>query len=320
MSQPLCLITHRFDPHLKLKLNQFSEGEFVYKKNLFEDEDSLKKCKAIICRTSLKVDSDFLNKCENLKYLVTATSGFDHIDLSETQKRKIQCFHVPEAQSEAAAEMTFLLMFATARRWTRASQQVRSGDWQRELLMGHQLKGKNLGIIGLGRVGQSVAQKAKAFGLNVFTFDPYIESSPEYVKRLGFEELMRTCDIVTLHVPKTKTTRHMINKETLSWMNSEACLLNLSRGDVVHEEDLIEHLVDNSDFRVGLDVFKREPLSSTSSLFNFSNVVLSPHIGASTQEALRASSEGAVEKVRALFKGEAVSTGELPPKAEWWGD
>ncbi len=318
--KPLCLITHRFDSHLKLQLSQFKEGDFIFKKNLFEDESLLKKAAAILCRTSLKVDKDFLQKCDNLKYLVTATAGFDHINLEETQKRNIQCFHVPEAQTEAAAEMTFLLMLATARKWTRATQQIQMGKWNRELLLGEQLSGKSLGIIGLGRVGSSVAKKAKAFGLKVYGFDPYIEEAPEGVHRMGFEELLRTCDIISLHVPKTKTTRQMINKETLSWMHSEACLLNLSRGDVIHEGDLLQHLVDHPGFRVGLDVFKNEPLSTESRLFNFPNATLSPHIGASTAEALRLSSEQGLTKIRALFRGETVEEGALPPKAAWWGN
>ena len=313
----LILVTNRFDNNLRHKLSQIEVGEFKYVSNIFEDASLLEKAVGIITRSSTQVDTDFLNKAKSLKFLVTATSGFDHIDLNAAQAKGVRVFHVPETQSVAAAELTIMMIFASARKWTLVNKQIQKGDWQRSLLLGKQVAGQSLGIVGLGRVGTEVAKRAMALGLTVSAFDPFINKPLEGVAMLGFEEMMRSSDIISLHVPKTKKTRHMIKKETLGWMNTEATLINMSRGDVINESDLIDHLIKNSEFSAGLDVFAKEPLVTQSKLLSLSNVCLSPHVGASTVEALANSSQKALDKVCSLLKGEAVE-GELPPKAPWY--
>ncbi|MCJ8277710.1 MAG: hypothetical protein HRT44_05525 [Bdellovibrionales bacterium] len=169
------------------------------------------------------------------------------------------------------------------------------------------------------RVGIEGAKRAQALGLKVRAFDPYIEEHDPEIPMMGFEELMRSSDIITLHVPKTKKTRHMIKAETLSWMSTDSLLVNMSRGDVIHEEDLIKHLIENKNFFAALDVFEREPLSKESALIDLPNVVLSPHVGASTEEALKASSQESVSRARDWLNNKALP-GSLPPKAHWWGE
>lgn len=318
MSLPLVLITNRFDESLKLKLPQLKDADCRYVKNITQQVDLLQKANALVIRSSTKVDKDFLNKTPHLKFLVTATSGFDHIDLQAAKDMGLRVFHVPETQSVAAAELTIAMIFNCARLWTKANAQLRKGDWQRSLLLGRQVTGLQLGLVGLGRVGREVAQRARGLGMKVSAFDPYIEDEVSDVTMLGFEELMRTSDVVSLHVPKTKETFQMIKKETLEWMNTSAILINMSRGDVINEADLTVHLLENPEFMAGLDVFAKEPLVLKSRLLELTNVCLTPHIGASTKEALRASSEKALNKVLSLLKGETVE-GELPPKAQWWG-
>lgn len=318
MSRPLVLVTNRFDSSLKLRLPQLSEAEFLYVKNIATDEELLKRAEALIIRTTTKVDRDFLKKTPQLKYIVTATSGFDHLDLQALQEVGVRAFHVPETQTEAAAELTIAMIFNGARKWALAHQQIHKGEWERSLLLGRQVSGLSLGIIGLGRVGRSVAIKAKALGMTVYAYDPFLEDDVSGVTLLGFEEMMRSVDVVSLHVPKTKTSFQMIKKETLQWMNTSAMLINMSRGDVVNEQDLIEHLIEHPEFVAGLDVFAKEPLVTKSKLLQLPNVCLTPHIGASTQEALRQSSLTAVKKVTALLQGEDSVSGELPPKATWW--
>lgn len=317
LNKPLILVTNRFDETLKAQLPLIKEAGVLYRSDLFSDPKELELAQALIIRSSTTVDGDFLNKTKSLRFLITATSGFDHIDLAEAKKRQVRVFHVPESQVTAAAEMTLTLLFATARKWTQANKQVRSGQWQRQTLLGDQIEGRSLGVIGMGRVGTAVAKKAQALGLQVYGYDPYLEENPKDITMLGFEELMRTCDIVSLHVPKTSVTRHMIKKETLEWMNTEATLLNLSRGEVVNEADLVQHLLENPGFKAGLDVFAKEPLVTKSPLLELPNVVLTPHVGASTVEALRQSSQLALDKALSLLKGEAVSN-ELPPQASWY--
>ena len=316
---PLVLVTNRFDPHLRFKLPQMKHARFVYVDDLFASDSQLDQAQGIIIRSSTHVDDRLLKVAKNLKFVITGTSGFDHLNLETLKERSVRCFHIPESQSVAAAELTLLMILATARKFSLSQEQLKKGDWQRSLLLGRQIAGQQLGLVGLGRVGQQVAVRAQALGMVVCAFDPYLESVVPGVTMLGFEELMRSSDVISLHVPKTKKTRHMIKKETLSWMDTDACLINMSRGDVVNEPDLIAHLQGHPDFRAGLDVFAKEPLDASSVLLKMSNVVATPHIGASTKEALRESSAKSVELAEALILGQNVS-GELPPKESWFSD
>jgi D-3-phosphoglycerate dehydrogenase len=263
MSQALVLVTNRFDENLKLLLPQKKEADFRYVKNINEDEELLAKAQALIIRSSTRVDKDFVNKAQSLKFLITATSGFDHIDLKGALEKGIRVFHIPETQTEAAAELTIAMILNCARKWSLAQKQLNHGRWERSLLLGRQVSGMSLGIIGVGRVGSAVALKAQALGMKVYGYDPYLENNPESLTMLGFEELMRTCDVITLHVPKTKTSFQMIKKETLGWMNTEAILINMSRGDVINEQDLIEHLLEHPEFHRGPGcVCQRTPFAS----------------------------------------------------------
>ncbi len=317
MSQDLVLVTNRFDNDLRVRLPQLPEADFRYVKSIAEDTEALSQAAALIVRSSTHIDKDFLNKTPQLKYIVTATSGFDHIDLRAAKQAGVRVFHIPETQTTAAAELTIAMIFNCSRKWTLANQQIRKGQWERSLLLGRQVSGMHLGIIGLGRVGRAVAEKAMPLGMTVSAFDPYLEKEVKGVTMLGYEELMRTADVVSLHVPKTKETFQMVKKETLQWMNTSAILINMSRGDVINENDLIEHLVEHPEFTAGLDVYAKEPLVLKSRLLELTNVCLAPHIGASTEEALKASSQAAVDKVIDLLSGK-TPTGELPPQVEWW--
>lgn len=318
MSKPIVLITHRFDHHVLLKAQRENQCAFHYEPELFKKPELLKQARGLILRSGLRVNEDVLQKLPQLEVLVTATSGFDHLDLKALQKKGVRVFHVPEAQSVAAAELTLLHILASQRQLSLAQEQVRSGRWERFLLQGRELQGQQLGVIGYGRVGRAVTARALAFGLEVSVFDPFVTEQDPLVPWLGFEELMRSSDIVTLHVPLTPKTRHMIQATTLAWMGPEATLINLSRGEVVNEDDLVHHLRKHPQFKVGLDVFEQEPLSKDSPLMGLANVQLSPHIGASTGEAMAKASQGAVDKVHAYFAGKAVIEGQLPPQVPWY--
>lgn len=314
---PLVLITDRFDEELLIKLPLLKNANFVYLKNLHEEPTLLAQAAALIVRSGTTINADFLAKVPQLQFIVTATSGFDHLDLAAIKARGIRCFHTPETQAIAAAEMTLLLLLSACRKYDQAQRQMVRGDWQRHLLLGRQLAGQTLGIVGLGRVGTAVAERARALGMQVLAYDPYLEEHNPNIPMMGYEEMMRTVDVVSFHVPFTKITRHMIKKETLAWMNRDTILINMSRGEVVHEFDLIQHLAKNPQFIACLDVFAKEPLATDSPFFSLSNVVLAPHIGASTKEAIKQSSQAAVDKVSRLFNGETVQ-GELPPQAGWY--
>lgn len=314
---PLVLITDRFDEELLIKLPLLNNAKFVHRKNIHDDAAGMARAEALVCRSGTAITSELIESMPALKFIVTATSGFDHIDLGAAKKKGIRCYHTPETQAVAAAEMTLLMLLAACRKYNQAQKQIFKGDWQRHLLLGRQVAGQTIGIVGLGRVGGEVAKRAQAMGMTVVAYDPFIEEHKKDIPMMGFEELMRTVDVVSFHVPFTKTTRHMVKKETLAWMNRDAILLNMSRGEIVHEFDLIQHLAKNTNFIAGLDVFAKEPLSVESPFFSLNNVVLTPHIGASTREAIKQSSQAALDKVSKLLAGEPVE-GELPPQALWY--
>ena len=311
------LIANRFHPHILLKAQQMDGLDVHSFSQIEEGREHWEDTEALIIRSGTHVTEQLLKHFPKLKVIVTATSGFDHIDLSKTQK--IQVYHVPEAHVLSVMELTTFFLFASARKTTQARRQLEKGSWQRSSLMGNLVTGKTMGLVGLGRIGKAVAERALALGLKVQAFDPYIQEHPKSIEMLGYEEVMRSSDIVSFHVPLTKKTRAMVKAETLSWMSDSAVLINTSRGEVINENDLILHLKENPNFRAALDVFEHEPLKRDSPLLELPNVVLSPHIGATTEEALLSSSSQALEKVVLALKGESVKD-ELPPREFWWSD
>lgn len=311
------IIANRFHPHVLLKAKQIEKLDICSVSNIEDGRKHWADTEALIIRSSTNVTGQLLKHFPKLKVIVTATSGFDHIDLSVTKNIKV--YHVPEAHILSVAELTTLFMFAAIRKYPKARKQMEKGVWDRRSLMGGLVSGKTFGVVGLGRIGTVVAQRALALGLKVQAFDPYISEHPQNIEMLGYEELMRSSDIVSLHVPLTKKTRAMIKAETLSWMGESALLINTSRGEVINENDLTLHLKENPDFMAALDVFEHEPLKKDAALLELPNVVVSPHIGATTEEALLASSSQALEKVLLALDGESPKD-SLPPQELWWND
>lgn len=274
----------------------------------------------LLIRSRTKIDRALLEAAPNLKVVITATSGFDHIDLNETQRRKLTVMYTPEANAASACELTWALALACTRRIPEAHRAVKSGEWRREALLGRQLEGKTYGVVGLGRIGGRVARIAQAFGMKLVAFDPYrdTEHFEKYgAQRLGLEELFRVSDYVSLHVPASPETNGMIHRYLLDAANRGLILVNTSRGPVVSEQDLCEALTMGWIAGAGLDVFEREPLPRHSNLLNFSNVVLSPHIGATTTEAFGRASREAAEKLIVFVEKKAI-TDPLPPTDAWW--
>ncbi len=280
----------------------------------------LKTADALVIRTATKITSDFLNLTPQVKLIVTATSGFDHIDLIETQKRNIQVMYTPSAAIDSVSELSFLLMLSCSRHLIRSYKNIKSGCWRNTTLIGSELHNKTLGIIGFGRIGKSVSFKAKAFGMKVCAFDPFLEDDEfkeQQVERLSFEELLTFSHIVTLHVPLTHDTYHLINKYTLKHLNENSILINTCRGSVVCEEDIVTALKNKKLGCFGSDVFEKEPLDRQSSLLKLENVLYTPHIGGMTSDAFFKASQQATDKVESFFKDSIVSD-SLPPKALWY--
>jgi D-3-phosphoglycerate dehydrogenase len=276
---------------------------------------------ALLIRSRTQINEELLKKARNLQVIITATSGFDHIDLEATKKWGITVMHTPTANIESAAQLTFGLVLNCASRILDGHKMVKSGEWDRNRLQGFELSGSHYGIVGLGRIGQRVAQIAKAFKMNVAAYDPYQEDEVFEklgVQRLGLEEVLKTSDVVSLHVPKTLETERMINRTQFEYMNRQLILVNTSRGTVIHEDDLCEALDKGFLRAVGLDVFEKEPLDRNSKLLQYPNVILTPHIGANTEEAFYKASKIAATKLVGFFSDGSTSDA-LPPRVPWYG-
>lgn len=316
------LITDRFAQDVYLYLQQHSQFEVVRSdspKHL--PLEHIVNAHALIIRSRTPITEELLQKARNLQVIITATSGFDHIDLAATQKWGVTVMHTPSANIESAAQLTMTLILACANHLISAYKMMKAGEWNRESLVGIELSGRTYGIIGLGRIGTRVAQLVQAFGMNVVAFDPYQEDEhfeKHQVTRLSYEEVLKTADILSFHVPKTLETDYMLNRSHFEYIHRGIILINTSRGSVIHELDLCEALEKNWIRAVGLDVFEKEPLPRTSKLLTYPNVVLTPHIGATTEDAFYKASNIAAQKLVSFFLDGSTSD-TLPPQVAWYG-
>jgi phosphoserine phosphatase len=246
-----------------------------------------------IVRGKTKVTKDFINRAKRLKLVVRAGVGLDNVDLSYCEKKLIEVRNTVEASKSSVAELVFAHLLSIARKMIKSTANMKKGRWLKE--EGFELSGKTLGIVGYGRIGREVARRAKAFGMMVVAYDPYIKTSD--ILLLNFKELLHVADVITLHLPLTNNTRNMINKKAILEMKDGAILINTSRGDVINEADLNEALINGKISYAGLDVFQNEPTPSKK-LLNLDNVVLTSHIGGSTVDAQDRIGEAVVNQVK----------------------
>lgn len=253
-----------------------------------ELREALTSADGAICRSGVKITAEVLEGNRRLRVIVRAGVGVDNIDLEAATRQGIVVMNTPGANTIATAEHTIALMLTLARRICPAYQALQDGRWERQRFVGRQLYGKVLGIVGLGRVGRAVAERAGGLGMKVLAYDPFVshawarEWGVEMVPSL--EELLPAVDFLSLHVPLSDQTRGMIAAAELARMKPGACLVNCSRGGVVDEKALVAALDAGHLGGVALDVFEHEPCTSHP-LFGRENVVCTPHLGASTQEA-----------------------------------
>lgn len=251
-------------------------------------ESALAGAHGLIVRSATRVDAAMIARAGHLRVIGRAGAGLDNIDLAEASRRGIGVFNAPGAITIAAAELTVALMLSLARRVTEADRSIRSGEWDRVRLRGVELRGRTVGLVGVGRVGSEVAGRCQAFGMEVIAHDPYVPAADVAdlgVRLVDLPELLSTADIVSLHVPLTEETRRLIDGPALRAMKKQAFLINSSRGAVVDEEALVKALHKKRIAGAALDVFETEPLPAESPLRTAPNVVLTPHLGASTKEA-----------------------------------
>ncbi len=224
-----------------------------------------------------------IGDARNLRVISRLGVGMDSVDQAAAAKRNITVLSTPDAPVDAVVEMTLGLMLATLRQIPAADRQVRDDGWPR--LKGHLLKSRTVGILGLGRIGTRVAALCDAFGAQVIAYDPLVDSSSSGVKRVGLSELFSAADIVSLHLPYSAATHHIINADTLATMKPGAILVNTARGSLVDETALLAALQNDRLLSAGLDVFEEEPYAGE--LRQLSQLVLTPHLASSAIESRR---------------------------------
>ncbi|MDA7938167.1 phosphoglycerate dehydrogenase [Pirellulales bacterium] len=265
-----------------------------------ELKEALANHDGAICRSGVKITADVLAGNHRLRAIVRAGVGTDNIDKHAATRQGIVVMNTPAGNTVSTAEHAFTLLLALSRNVAPADASLRENRWDRSKYMGVQLAGKTLGIVGMGRIGQAVASRARAFDMRVIVYDPFLAA--ERAGELGVElfgsvrEMLPELDYLTVHTPLTDDTRHLIGKEELSLLKPGVRLVNCARGGIYDEEALLEGLESGVLAGVALDVFETEPCTE-SPLFGRSDVLVTPHLGASTEEA---QSQVAIEGVNLL--------------------
>jgi len=281
----------------------------------------LPKVDAMLAGSEL-ITAALLDLAPRLRAIARTGVGYDAVDVAAASARGIAVTITPGANQESVAEQTFSLLLALARNIVNNDRTIRGGGWSRALVQ--PLRGKTLGLVGLGRIGRAVASRAIAFGMRVVAFDPV--SSPEVDTQLGisrrtFEELLAESDVVSLHLPLVPTTRGLINRETLAKMRPGSYLINTSRGGLVVEADLAESLASGHLGGAGLDVFNSEPPEPGNPLLALPNTVLSPHLGGIDLKGMADMGEMAARCIVTLYQGGwpdgCVVNQEIAPGWKW---
>lgn len=287
------------------------EHEVDVRLNLTRDEllAALPDYDALVVRSQVQVGAAAISAGARLKVVGRAGVGVDNVDVAAATGAGIAVVNAPTANTLAAAEHTLALMLALARRVAAADASLRRGEWRRADFMGTELGAKTLGIVGLGRVGLAVADRARAFAMNLLGSDPLVsaEAAATYgVRLVDVDELLAESDVVTLHVPLAAGTRGLLDAARLARMKRGALLVNVARGGVVDEAALADALVSGRLGGAAIDVFEREPIGD-SPLLSAPNTVLTPHLGASTAEAQSRASLEVVQGVLDVLAGRPAS-------------
>jgi lactate dehydrogenase-like 2-hydroxyacid dehydrogenase len=278
-------------------------------------QEALRTADALLCTVTDRLSAEILSvEPRRARILANFGVGFNHIDTGAAKARGLAVSNTPDVLTEATADIAMTLLLMASRRTGEGERHVRSGawtGWRPTHMLGTQVSGKVLGLVGMGRIARAVARRAHhGFGMRVIFHDPYPPTPAEAAAlgaepRASLEQVLGEADFVSLHCPATPETHHLMNRERLARMRPGAFLINTARGDVVDEAALVEALRGGTIAGAGLDVFEKEPLVS-SALLAMENVVLLPHLGSATQETRIAMGMRALENLRLFFSGAAL--------------
>ncbi len=308
-------VTRHLTPDAEEKLNLFCQAEYWPEETPPPYDVLLKKAQTsdgLICMLTDSIDSELINSSPRLKVISQVAVGVDNIDLEAAAQRGIPVGHTPDLLTDATADLSFALILAAARRLSEAVDYARSGKWKTwglTTLLGENVYGATLGIIGMGRIGQAVARRAQGFNMPII----YVanRNHPEVEEQLGatrvtLEQLLQEADIISLHVPLTKATHGLIGAEQFALMKPHAILVNAARGSVVNTDDLVHALRTGQIGYAALDVTDPEPLPATHELYQLQNAIVVPHIGSATRVARSEMSILAVDNVIAGLLGQVL--------------
>lgn len=270
---------------------------------------------ALIIRSGTKVTAQVIEAGKNLKVIGRAGVGVDNVDVKSATRKGILVMNTPAANIISAAEHTMAMMMALARNIVWADTSLKMGEWKRSKFTGFELNGKTLGIVGIGRVGGEVAKRAKSFQMKLIGFDPYIP--PEVAVKLGvrlmpLEQVIEESDVITIHAALTPSTHHLISRELIAKMKPNAIVLNVARGELIDEDALYDALKEKRIAGAALDVFEKEPPTG-SKLLTLDNIVVTPHLGASTKEAQEKVSVEMAEHVKMFLLDKRISNAVNAP-------
>ncbi len=277
-------------------------------------EEIINKAKnvdAIITLLSDKIDREIIDKMPKVKIISNYAVGYNNIDFSYAKQKGIVVTNTPDILTNATADIAFGLIIAASRNFHLGNKMVREQKftgWAPELLLGIELFGKTLGIIGAGRIGQAVANRAKSFGCKIIYFSKSRKSEFEKTtgaKKFNLEKLLKESDIISLHLPLSDKTYHLLNKENMHLMKKNVILVNTARGEIIDEFELIKMLKNKSVFAAGLDVYENEP-NLKKEFIKLQNVFLLPHLGSATFEARNKMAELAAKNVINVLKGNSA--------------
>jgi len=319
--KPRVFVTRELFPDVIEKLGRYYDVEVWDRYQPPPYDVLLEKAREVDALVSLlsdRIDCNLLKQAKRLRIVAQYAVGYDNIDVECATNLGIYVTNTPGVLTEATAELTWALILAVARRIVESDVFVRWGEWWRtrtgwhpHMMLGVELKGKTLGVVGLGRIGSRVAEIGKAFGMKIIYYD--VKRNVDLEKALGAEyrdldTLLQEADVVSIHVPLTKETHHMINEERLKKMKKTAILVNTARGAIIDTNALVKALTEGWIAGAGLDVFEQEPLPPNHPLTSFKNVVLVPHIGSATYEARHAMAELVAENLIAFYEGREPPT------------
>jgi D-3-phosphoglycerate dehydrogenase / 2-oxoglutarate reductase len=308
LTSPVVLIAEELSPATVEALGAEFEIRYCDGADRSQLLAAIPEADAILVRSATRVDAEALAAASRLKVVGRAGVGLDNVDVDSATKSGVMVVNAPTSNILSAAELTVGLLLAAARNIAPANAALKNGEWKRSKYTGTEMYEKTVGIVGLGKIGVLVTQRLSAFGMRILAYDPYVQ--PGRAAQLGvrlvtLDELLRSADFITVHLPKTPETVGLIGAEQLAACKPSAILVNAARGGIVDEDALYVALKEGRLAGAGLDVFAREPCTD-SPLFELEHVVVTPHLGASTAEAQEKAGVAVARSVRLALSGELV--------------